>query len=101
MTTYSTNNAAELDSLLRKAHARGRLDALPDDETDQAPAAPEGPKPRSLPGGSYGPTPPQPPSGEAILRGAIAAARGEHVAHAVRRYVNPGSATSSSFEVPR
>lgn len=101
--TNSTNNPAELDAMLRRAHARGRLDTPPDpdDEADQAPPEPEGPKPGPLPGGAAAPIPPAPPSGEQIIRGAIAAARGEHVDWSVRRFVNPGSATSSTFEVPR
>lgn len=102
MTERLTNPTnADLDAALRRAHARARLEPVPDDPDDDAPPAPVASKPGPLAGGSYGPTPPAPPSGEAIIRGAIAAARGHHVDLAVRRYINPGTATSSSFEVPQ
>lgn len=99
--TNPTN--ADLDAMLRRAHARGRLDAVPDDPDDEAPVAPEpvAPGPGPLAGGSYGPTPPAPPSGEAIIRGAIAAARGHHVDWAVRQYLNPAETTSTTFTVPQ
>ena len=93
---------ADLDAMLRAAHRRGRLDHLddPDDDPGTAPAEPEGPKPGPLPGGAAAPTPPAPPSGEQILRAAIAAARGHHVDHGVGRYVRTGEATSVTFTVP-
>lgn len=104
--TYSATNptAADLDTMLRAAHRRGRLDVIdenPDDGPDAGtPAEPEGPRPGPLPGGSAAPTPPAPPSGEQILRAALAAARGEYVDHAARQYVDPGRSTSAEFTVP-
>ena len=53
--TNSITNPADLDRLLRKAHARGSLFAVdpePDHGTDQATAAPEPPRPGPLPGGA-------------------------------------------------
>lgn len=96
-------SAADLDAMLRAAHRRGRLDHLDGGAGDPgtAPAEPEAPRPGPLPGAAAPPTPPAPPSGEQILRAAIAAARGHHVDWSARQYVSPGEATSSEFTVPQ
>lgn len=72
-----------------------------EERAEAALAAAAGPRPARLPGGDYGPTPPAPPTGDEILRGALRAARGEHVDWAVRGYVSPGETTSASFTTPQ
>ena len=59
------------------------------------------PRPAPLPGGGAAPVPPAPPSGEAILRAAIGAAKGEGVDHQMRPYVRTETdVTVTSFDAP-
>lgn len=103
MNKLTNPSGSDLDAMLRAAHRRGRLDHLDDQDDDPgtAPAESEAPKPGPLPGGAAAPTPPAPPTGEQILRAALAAARGHHVDWSARHYVSPGEATSATFTVPR
>ena len=101
--TNRTTDPTKIDAMLRQAKARRSLFAVPeepDDGTDQAPAVPEEPRPGPLPGGAAAPIPPAPPSGDDILRAAIAAHRGEYVPPSLRPYVEGVAATSTTFTVP-
>ena len=84
----------DIDARLRRAANRGRL---PDPTADEvtAPATP-----RPLPGG--GATPhyaPTVPSGEELVRGAIAAAKGQGVPHHLRPFIESnGTAATVTYE---
>ncbi len=81
--TNRTNNPAEVDAMLRAAGKRGAI--TPPTEAE----AQEPPTPRPLPGG--GATPhyaPVVPSGDALLRGAISAAKGEGIPHHLRPFIS-------------
>lgn len=100
--TNRTTDPSKVDALLRQANTRRNLLAVPDDPDDgtEAPAVPEEPRPGPLAGGAAAPIPPAPPSGEAILRAAIAAHRGEYVPPSLRPYVEGVAATFTTFTVP-
>lgn len=87
--------SGDIDAQLRNARWRGRLDAPAAGEPEPEVAAPEPPRPSPLPGGAATPHyAPVVPSGDELIRGAIAAARGEGVPHRVKPFIEPsGSAT--------
>lgn len=89
MPRTTINPADDFDTQLRAAHRRSDLLAPTDDESEPAPAGPKAATPAPLPGGAATPHyAPAVPSGDALLRAAIAAARGESIPHHLRPFVS-------------
>lgn len=73
---HRTTNPAELDELLRRAHARKDVFHSPVDDPDEGPAEPEPPKPGPLAGGAAESSPGHAPiDGDKWLRAFVDSAR--------------------------
>ena len=79
---------SDIDAQLRNAMWKGRLDRPPAGEPEPDVPAAETPRPSPLPGGAATPHyAPVVPSGDALIRGAIAAAKGEGIPHHLRPFI--------------